>query len=336
MPSRPILTSAFALVVFLAGCLGAGVPAATTDSPGTDVDRPSAYESYVFDHGGTDRPAIEGGLEYDSGEPGTSRFYAMLVTSREEVERFNDGVLDAEARAFVENTAFDEAYLVVVQAFPASSTPDYRVERVERAGDEVRVHINDSSPVGTADITVETVLVRIARDSADPPERAVITTEGDVSFTSGEIVTRTPAPTPTPGTVALPFTSSDPAENVDEPRDLRIENHGDEVNGYAVRVTYTEVPECRSYTPPCGEPERTVTLVSRTAKLRPGKVVTIADVAVKTGTYTVTVDAMVPGANDSRRTIRETVEWPVDDRHGDAVIRITDDAVNVTIGAPPA
>jgi hypothetical protein len=170
-------TVACAALVVLAGCLG-GVPGGET----TTTANP-AYESYVFDHSGHDAPAIEGGITYPEDAHGPSRSYVTVVASEADAERFDRSVLDDGATSFVANTPFDQSYLVVVQSFPASSTPDYRVESVERVGDTLRLRVNDSSEIRTSDVTIETVLVRVR---GDPPDRVTVTTEEGDTFDSTE------------------------------------------------------------------------------------------------------------------------------------------------------
>jgi 2-phospho-L-lactate guanylyltransferase (CobY/MobA/RfbA family) len=50
----------------------------------------------------------------------------------------------------------------------------------------VHVVVDDSSQGGTADITVETVLVRIPHGGDSPPRHATVTTEDDVTYSTTE------------------------------------------------------------------------------------------------------------------------------------------------------
>lgn len=156
----------------------AGTPAGTTpDGNGTDAASPvdvTDYESHVFDHGGLGSSVIEGGLSHGVDSPAGERLYVTAVSTDAEAERFNHSVLGTSASAFVRNTSFEAASLVVVQSFPASSFPDYRVESVTREGGHLDVAINDSSRGGTDDVTVETLLLRVP---GDPPESVTVTTE---------------------------------------------------------------------------------------------------------------------------------------------------------------
>lgn len=312
-------TVACATLVALAGCLGA--------STGADPPSPT-YETYVFDHGGHDAPAIEGGVQYPEDAHGPRQRYVTVVASEADADRFDRSVLDDGAEAFVDNTSFEDSYLVVVQEFPASSSPDYRVESVEREGDTLRLRINDSSEIRTADITVETVLVRV---HGDPPERVAVTTEEGHTFDSTEgVVTRTATTERTTTTVRLPYVGDDPSATVDEPRDLRVENRVADTVGYRLTVTYSATPACRNETPKCGMPSFDVEVLSRVGKLPEGRNLSVADVAAREGTYSLRVEAEVPDGDGSRRTITESFDWQVDDEHGDAVVVITGDDVRLT------
>ncbi len=314
-----------ALILALAGCLG-GVAG---DGPTTETSQPTqpAYETYVFDHGGHDAPAVEGGVAYPEGASGSSQRYVTVVASGSDADRFDREVLDDDAEAFVASTSFEESYLVVIQEFPASSAPDYRVESTERADDTLRLRINDSSRGGTDDITVETLLVRV---HGDPPERVQVTTQAGATFDSTEgVATRTTTTTRPTTTVRLPYVGDDPSKTVSEPRDLRVENRVNDTVGYRLDVTYTEKPACRNVTPPCGMPEVEVELLDRTGKLPEGRTLTVGDVAARRGPYSLRVEAEVPDGEGSRRTVTESFTWRVSDGHGDAVVVITGDDVRL-------
>lgn len=324
MDRNILLVGGFLCIVAIAGCVSTP-PAGTTTPPPNSTPR---YDAYVFDHAGVDSPAIEGGIRYSSTGDYTRRNYVTIVESRSDADRFNRDALDDGAEAFVENTSFDDAYLVVIQEFPASSAPDYRVDRVESTDSGLHVFINDSSPGGTADITVETVLVRV---HGEPPDEVVVTTETGYRFdTTIGVVTRTPQPTPEEGTPELPYVSSNASENVDDPRDIRIENRANDTIGYRLTVTAIETPECRGYTPPCGQPSRQITILERTEKLPAHVTRTIEDVVAKKGVYTIEIEVEAPVGGGSRRMVTKSFEWRVDEYHHDAVITITTETITFT------
>lgn len=172
----------FAVVIVLAGCGGPGPGDTVSETPtDTQTQNGPAYEALVFDSGLTDSPVIEGGLVPAVGHAGTEHYYGTLLTDAGATDRFNWSLLPEDAAAFVEETDFETASLVVVQAYPKSSVPDYRVESVARSGDRLHIRINDSSHVGTDDITLETVLLRV-HHSGDAPQSATIETQDGVTF----------------------------------------------------------------------------------------------------------------------------------------------------------
>ena len=189
MRSRRVLAA-----VLVLGVLLAGLTALVHDETPSSVPE---HETFVFDHSGG--PVVEGGIAYESAA-GAELYHVTLVTSREEMDRFNDSLfaesgglrryLSEDVRPFLNGTDFDEASLVVVEAYPRSSSPDYRVERVVREGDTVTLRINDSSRGGTDDITVETLLVRVSHDGRGPPARAVVGTEDGFVLDSEDGVVR--------------------------------------------------------------------------------------------------------------------------------------------------
>lgn len=327
MPRRSTHVLFVIALLALAGCLGSGAPGATpTDRSPTDTPTDPAVEALVFDHGGIDDPVIEGGLTHD--EDYTTRFYVTNIATEDATDRFDEPRLPADARAFVRNTSFDTSSLVVIQAFPASSTPDYRVESVRREDGTLQISINDSSQYATGDITVETLLLRV---EGAPPERVEVTTEDGVRFdTDAGVVTVTPEPTPTPEPeIELPYAGEHAAENVEEPRGLRLQNAGTETNGYRLTVVYHDRPGCLEETPACDVPSENVTVLERTGKLQPGTNLTIDSLAARKGIYTIEVAAEVPTENGSRRTVTDSLNWNLTEDAGDLRVTITDEAVRI-------
>lgn len=321
------------LLVGLAGCVG-GDPRIPNSSSNGSPTAISEFDSLVVDRGGTDGAAIQGGLTYRRAGR-VSRYYVTQLTTRQETSRFDESLLGDDARAFVAETEFANESLVVVQVFPASSVPDYRVEELARDGDTLAVGINDSSARATADITVETLLIRIPEGEGGAPSEVTVTTDEGFTFDSSTgIVTRTPEPTDDASTsTTLPYASDDESENVNEPRDVTIRNVGNDTNGYHLVVTATETPACRDETPPCGQPSREVTILERREMLSADGETTIADVISKRGTYRVSVDADVPADDGSRRTVHEEFEWSVSADTGSLEITITDDDVRFGQGS---
>lgn len=200
--TRRAVAALLTLAVLLAGCTGApGVagpredttttpptttPPTTTPPTTTPGHAPGGAVSeavVVFDHAGLGGPVVEGGLTY-APENTTVRRTAVLVGDPADRSLFNHTLLERtspDAATLVSETDLSNASLLVFQVTPASSVPDYRVENVTRADGTVTVSLNDSSDAGTADITVETVIVRVA---GPDPERVVFRTEENVTVTA--------------------------------------------------------------------------------------------------------------------------------------------------------
>jgi len=144
------------------------------------------YETHVVDHADIGGPIIDGGVAFDV-DPMASRHVVEIIGSAGAAGRFDLETLesiDAAATQFVEETDFETAYLLVFQAFPASSKPDYRVTRIERLTDDIHLRVTDVSEGGTADVTVETLLVRLPLDGNSPPRHATVTTEDGVTYST--------------------------------------------------------------------------------------------------------------------------------------------------------
>lgn len=207
---RPLLALSVGIALVFAGCVGGpGTPTAgptptpdapTDDSGSNPTDTPESspteapgststpspgpartdgpidvtYESYVFDHGPASDPAIAGGIRFPEEYDRDGATYVTTVATEAETDRFNRSILDSGATAFVDETDFESASIVVLQLYPASSVPDVRAESVRRDGDTLLVATNRSRAYGTDDITVETLLLRV---HGDPPEAVSVTSE---------------------------------------------------------------------------------------------------------------------------------------------------------------
>jgi len=189
--ARPLGVAALACLALLADCVAApeptdtpaGTPTTTAPDGGPNVGVPvTDYETLVFDSSPSGDPVIEGGIA--PGDEFEERYYVTVIPSADETDRFNRSLLPTDAGEFVDATAFEDASLVVIQAFPASSVPDYRVESVHRDGPTLVVSTDDSSAGGTDDVTVETMLLRVPGE--DPDDVVVTTGEGDTFDTGGE------------------------------------------------------------------------------------------------------------------------------------------------------
>ncbi|MEF8974872.1 MAG: hypothetical protein V5A21_01410 [Halapricum sp.] len=347
MHRQTLAACAFTVILVLAGCggIGADDTPTDTDTPSTTVPSPTTgppssngsadYEATVFDTGLIDQPLIEGGISPSLNTSGDISFYATLVTRADETDRFDWTALPDDAATFVNETDFDRDSILVVQAFPKSSVPDYRVESVTRSGDTLDVRINDSSEMGTDDITLETVLIRVAHDGT-PPTSATVTTQNGDTFATGDgpvTVDHSVGPGEEGTDVTLPLTSDDESRNVEDPRDLTIENTGSETAGYNVTIVATLPPECQDAEPPCGMPDRPVVIFHETGKLPPGESLTYEDLIARHGEYDVTVETELSAAVDDSSTPTDSFEWRIAEQYFDAFVTISDDSVEITQSA---
>lgn len=332
MRRRTLAAVAVAFVLVLAGCSGTGPTDGTTTSPSHTTAEPPAgslgYDVTVFDSGWTGQPILEGGLAYPDDFDANASHYATLLTDASDTERFNRSQLPDDIERFVDETDFETASLVVVQAYPKSSVPDYRVESVTRDGGRLDVRLNDSSEMGTDDITLETVLIRVDHDGT-PPSEARIETQTGLAFDTddGHVTTGHSPPADAAPIVDLPLWSTNLSDNVDDPRDLSVTNRGEQRLRYNVTVVGTFTPDCRYDEPACGKPDYRSAVFQRRATLGPGDTDTFANIVARHGTYDVIVTARPPGSNGD--STRETGIWRVFFDGGDALVRIGDGSVSI-------
>ncbi|MFW6385778.1 MAG: hypothetical protein ACOCZP_01335 [Candidatus Hadarchaeota archaeon] len=133
--------------------------------PLSDESVDERFEEKVFDSFST--PVVENGLVPDV-ENMDRRNFVDLYTSENCFTQFNFSEVSEEVENFVRSTDFEESYLLVFQEFPASTVPDYKVTGFSRTEDTVNLFIDDDSPAGTDDITLETLLVRMKFGDGDP------------------------------------------------------------------------------------------------------------------------------------------------------------------------
>ncbi|MDY6764592.1 MAG: hypothetical protein SV377_02720 [Halobacteria archaeon] len=153
----------------LAGCLSR-----SDTNPGGGGGQSSSveFDAYVFDYSGTEGTAVEGGIQVDHPDS-KDRRYATLINKHEDTKRLNTSVIPQEGDNFIEDTDFDKSSLLVIQRYPASTHPDYKVDKVKRTGKTIQAYLSLPDEGGTDDVTVETVLLRLY--VTDPPEHAIVT-----------------------------------------------------------------------------------------------------------------------------------------------------------------
>jgi hypothetical protein len=133
------------------------------------------YEYTAVDQGDFGSPLVEGGVEY--GDEDRDR-YATAIESPAGLTRVNRSQLRPETVAFLNATDFEDAFLVAYQEYPDSSVPDNAVVGANRTGGTLSLELTDRGRVGSDDVTLETVFVRVYRDGREPPSTVELDTEG--------------------------------------------------------------------------------------------------------------------------------------------------------------
>ncbi|MFB6154593.1 MAG: hypothetical protein ABEJ22_01780 [Haloferacaceae archaeon] len=162
-----------------AGCLG-GAPRESSESTTTagnetgTADR--STETRTDSPGGQPRLAFNRAerlhrLDASFPQRDVGTYYLALLTSADHAEAFpTDRFGNEEAAAFVADTDFDRRALVVLHDRQSSSHPDLELLGTNRDGYTVRVDVRYPGTAGTADVTTDTLLVRVP--AGDDPVRA--------------------------------------------------------------------------------------------------------------------------------------------------------------------
>lgn len=184
MPNRTrrgFLALGVGLLGGIAGCLGSpgGVPGRPpgepTPGPGDEpTDRPPETQTpsgspseathLAFNHADPLHRIDAGFAQRD-----VASYYLGVLTSDDHAAAFpTDRFEKQAASAFVADTEYSRAVLVVFQDRRSSSHPDLDLLGTVRAGDRVTIKTRYPDTASTADITTDTLLVRVPTD-----ERAV-------------------------------------------------------------------------------------------------------------------------------------------------------------------
>lgn len=106
--------------------------------------------------------------------------FAVVVTStaaaKDEVPRLRTNREDYDPGTFIEQTSFDDSYLILVQWFGSSSSDDLELSRIEQRENSVHVTAEVIEPCGasTADMSGHSLFVRVIDERAAVPERATV------------------------------------------------------------------------------------------------------------------------------------------------------------------
>lgn len=95
-------------------------------------------------------------------------YYLAVVASADHATAFpTDRFENQEAAAFVTDTDYSQAAVVILQDRQSSSHPDLELRRTAIEGDTVTIEVRYPGEGGTADITTDTLLVRVSSDKSD-------------------------------------------------------------------------------------------------------------------------------------------------------------------------
>lgn len=175
-PRRSFLALSLGTIGSLAGCLGVtdGAPGRspgdstprfsneTTDSK-TPSDSPSEAAHLSFNHAELLHRVDAGFVQRD-----VASYYLALVMSADHAAAFpTDRFGNQEATAFVTDTDYSQAAVVVLQDRRSSSHPDLELRRADTQGGTVTIEAEYPGGAKTADITTDTLLVRMSTDESD-------------------------------------------------------------------------------------------------------------------------------------------------------------------------
>lgn len=111
---------------------------------------------------------------------GGDRPYTVVATSLTEAKEAvifpRTRLEDLDPRTFIEQTNFDNSYLISVEWMGASSTDELSLSRIERRERGVHLTAEVIEPCGasTGDISVHSLFVRVRDERAEAPEQATI------------------------------------------------------------------------------------------------------------------------------------------------------------------
>lgn len=165
---RTFLVMGAGVVESVAGCLGTGSDGSGTTSPGNETtDRTtrlrSGAEHLSFDHAKRLHRIGAGFPQRD-----VASYYLSLLRTDAHAEGFpTDRFDDAEAETFVIDTDYSQAALAILHDRERSSAPDLELIDVRRDGRALTIEARYPGRGGTADITTDTLLVRVPTDG-DP------------------------------------------------------------------------------------------------------------------------------------------------------------------------
>ena len=108
------------------------------------------------------------------------RPFAVVVTSvaeaKHEVGILKSNRKDPDPITFIEQTNFNDSYLVLVDWWGSSSSDDLVLDRIERRENGVHVAAKVIEPCGpsTSDMSAHSLFIRVTDKQENPPEQATV------------------------------------------------------------------------------------------------------------------------------------------------------------------
>ena len=99
--------------------------------------------------------------------------YAVVVTSRDQAAdnlAIGETAYDNDPSAFVDQTDFDQSYLILIEYAPASGTDSLELKRIERRDHGIHVTAKVYEPNGSDDVTTHSLFIRVTDETDDPPQ----------------------------------------------------------------------------------------------------------------------------------------------------------------------
>lgn len=156
-PRREFLALSLGAFGSIAGCV-----AGTDETPASSPAPPEAA-SLSFNH-------AEPLHRVDAAFPqrDVASYYLAVVTSPDHATTFpTDRFNNQEAVTFVSDTDYSQAAVIILQDRQSSSHPDLELRRDDIEGDTITIDAGYPGDGRTADITTDTLLVRVASDKSD-------------------------------------------------------------------------------------------------------------------------------------------------------------------------
>lgn len=104
--------------------------------------------------------------------------YAVVATSRDEVAdtiTYPDRSYDPDPRAFVEQTDFEQSYLILIEWGHSSSSDSLILKRIERRDPGLHVTAKVYRPGnGASDISAHSLFIRVTDEQDGPPQEMTV------------------------------------------------------------------------------------------------------------------------------------------------------------------